>query len=45
MVMVKPAGAYLDVIALVRDNTTFPSLPTKSAENTRCSKRLVKMAG
>ena len=24
MVMVKPAGAYLDVIALVRDNTTLP---------------------
>ena len=24
MVMVKPAGAYLDVISLVRDNTTLP---------------------
>jgi porphobilinogen synthase len=39
MVMVKPAGAYLDVIRLLRDNTwTSPSPPTTSAASTRWSR-------
>jgi porphobilinogen synthase len=45
MVMVKPAGPYLDVIRRLREATTCLSPPTRSAASTRCSRPPASAAG
>ena len=36
IMMVKPAGAYLDIIKMLKDNTTLPFRRIKSLASTRC---------
>jgi len=45
MVMVKPGMPYLDIIRRVKDQYGVPTLPIKSAVNTRCSKPPLSTVG
>lgn len=45
MVMVKPGMPYLDVVRRVKDEFQVPTLPTRSAASTPCSRPPPKTAG